>query len=152
MATGEEERLKLLNSLIKVHGEDAARKLMESLPPFPWDEIATKDDLKALKEWAETRFDRIDAQFESVNAQFESVNARFEGVDAQFEGVDAQFEGVKAQFESVNGRFTQLEGSLSLQIAEQTKKMAEQTRTLAALFSGFALSICGAIAGGVFFV
>ena len=48
MAEGEQERFELLNSLIEVHGEDVARKLMDSLPPFSWDQVATKDDLKAL--------------------------------------------------------------------------------------------------------
>ncbi len=48
MAAGEGERFELLNSLIEALGEDVAHKLMDSLPPFSWDQVATKDDLNAL--------------------------------------------------------------------------------------------------------
>ena len=49
-AEGEQERFELLNSLIEALGEDAARNLMDSLPPVRWDQLATKDDLNALSQ------------------------------------------------------------------------------------------------------
>ena len=76
MAEGEQERFELLNSLIEVHGEDVARKLMDSLPPFSWDQVATKDDLKALSTAITAKFDQVDAQFTVVAAEF--VNLRGE--------------------------------------------------------------------------
>ena len=76
MAEGEQERFELLNSLIEVHGEDVARKLMDSLPPFSWDQVATKDDLKALSTAITAKFDQVDAQFTAVAAEF--VNLRGE--------------------------------------------------------------------------
>ena len=50
MPAGEEERLALLSRLTEAIGADAARTIMESLPPMQWNQLATKDDLKGLEE------------------------------------------------------------------------------------------------------
>lgn len=134
MAVGEEERLELLNSLIKVHGEDAARKLMESLPPFPWNELATKDDLKALKEWTEAKFD-----------------AQSTAMAAQFTAVAAEFVSVRGELSKVEGNLTKEIGGLSKEIGGLSAKIADQTRILVLTFAGFALTVCAAMAGGILF-
>ena len=69
MAAGEGERFELLNSLIEALGEEVAHKLMDSLPPFSWDKVATKDDLNALATSITAKFDQVDAQFELVTAE-----------------------------------------------------------------------------------
>ena len=121
MAVGEEGRLKLLNRLIKVVGEDEARMLMESLPPVHWHELATKDDLKALKEWTESKFERVDAQFIAVAAEFVSLR----------------------------GELSKEIGGISKEIGGMSKQIADQTRTLVLMMAGFALTVCTAMAGGI---
>ena len=44
---GERRRLALIQRLTEVLGEEEAATIMESLPPTYWQNIATKDDLKA---------------------------------------------------------------------------------------------------------
>ena len=47
MAMTETQRTTLYNELTGVIGQEAARTLMEQLPPSGWDQVATKDDVKA---------------------------------------------------------------------------------------------------------
>lgn len=47
MAMTETQRTTLYNELTGVIGQEAARTLMEQLPPSGWDNVATKDDVKA---------------------------------------------------------------------------------------------------------
>ena len=127
MAVGEGERLELLNNLIEGLGEDAARKLMESVPPFPWNELATKDDLKDLKEWTEAKF------------------------DAQSIAVAAEFVSVRGELSKVEGNLTKEIGQLSKEIGGLSTKIADQTRILVLSMAGFALTVCAAMAGGILF-
>ena len=47
MAMTETQRTTLYSQLTDAIGQDAARTLMEQLPPSGWDQVATKDDVKA---------------------------------------------------------------------------------------------------------
>ena len=134
MAAGEGERFELLNSLIEALGEDVAHKLMDSLPPFSWDQVATKDDLNALST---------------------SITAKFDQVDAQFESVKAQFTAVAAEFVSLRGEISKEVAGLSIKIGELdssvSKKITEQTRTMVLMMAGFSVAVCAAMAGGILF-
>lgn len=57
--------------------------LMESLPPFDWSEIATKDDLAALEQRMIVRFDAL--RIEMV-ARIDSVRAELRGEIAELRG------------------------------------------------------------------
>ena len=57
MSASEEERLALLSSLTEILGADRARPLMESLPPMHWDQLVTKDDLRATEDRLISRFE-----------------------------------------------------------------------------------------------
>ena len=127
MAEGEQERFELLNSLIEVHGEDVARKLMDSLPPFSWDQVATKDDLKALSTAITAKFDQVDAQFTAVAAEF--VNLRGE---------------IAKEVAGLSIKIGELDSSFS-------KKITEQTRVMVLTMAGFSVTVCGAMAGGILF-
>ena len=155
MVAGEQERFEFLNSLVEALGEDVAHKLMDCLPPFSWDQVATKDDLAALATSITAKFDQVDAQFKSVNAQFESVNAQFESVDAKFELVAAEFVSVRGELSKVEGNLSKKIAGLSLKIGELdksvSKKIADQTRIMVLMMAGFSLTVCAAIAGGVLF-
>ena len=113
MAEGEQERFELLNSLIEVHGEDVARKLMDSLPPFSWDQVATKDDLKALSTAITAKFDQVDAQFTAVAAEF--VNLRGE--------ISKEVAGLSIKIGELDSKIGKLDSSFSKKITEQTRVM-----------------------------
>ncbi len=134
MAEGEQERFELLNSLIEVHGEDVARKLMDSLPPFSWDQVATKDDLKALST---------------------AITAKFDQVDAQFTAVAAEFVNLRGEISKVEGNLFKEIAGLSIKIGKLdssfSKKITEQTRVMVLTMAGFSVTVCGAMAGGILF-
>ncbi len=118
MSTGEEERLTLLSRLTEAIGADAARTIMESLPPMQWDQLATKDDLKALEERLVTRF----------NGEFAKINGEMNGGFAKINGE------MNGEFAKVRGEINDLRGSISLEIAKQT-------RTLVFTMVGFAITV-----------
>ena len=134
MAEGEQERFELLNSLIEVHGEDVARKLMDSLPPFSWDQVATKDDLKALSTAITAKFDQVDAQFTAVAAEF--VNLRGE--------ISKEVAGLSIKIGELDSKIGKLDSSFS-------KKITEQTRVMVLTMAGFSVTVCAAMAGGILF-
>ncbi len=114
MSAGEEERLTLLSRLTEAIGADAARTIMESLPPMQWDQLATKDDLKALEERLVTRF----------NGEFAKINGEFAKIYGEMSG----------EFAKVRGEIKDLRGSISLEISKQT-------RTLVFTMVGFAITV-----------
>ena len=151
MAEGEQERFELLNSLIEVHGEDVARKLMDSLPPFSWDQVATKDDLKALSTAITAKFDQVDAQFTVVAAEF--VNLRGE-ISKEVAGLSIKI-GESSTANSPQ-RSDELDSKGKLSKIGQldssfSKKITEQTRVMVLTMAGFSVTVCGAMAGGILF-
>ena len=66
---GEERRLALMQRLTEVLGEEEARTLMESLPPTYWYNLATKDDVRALKEWTQAEFTNLRGEMKQMFAQ-----------------------------------------------------------------------------------
>ncbi len=66
---GEDRRLALMQRLTKVLGEEEARTLMESLPPTYWHNLATKDDVRALKEWTQAEFTNFRGEMKQMFAQ-----------------------------------------------------------------------------------
>ena len=127
MAAGEQERFELLNSLIEALGEDVARKLMDSLPPFSWDQVATKDDLNALSTALTAKFDQVDAEF-----------VRLRGEISKVEG------NLSKEIAGLSIKIGELDSSFS-------KKITEQTRIMVLMMAGFSLTVCAAMAGGILF-
>ena len=145
MAEGEQERFELLNSLIEVHGEDVARKLMDSLPPFSWDQVATKDDLKALSTAITAKFDQVDAQFTAVAAEF--VNLRGE-ISKEVAGLSIKIGELDSKIGKLDSKFSTKIGQLD---SSFSKKITEQTRVMVLTMAGFSVAVCVAMAGGILF-
>ena len=141
MAEGEQERFELLNSLIEVHGEDVARKLMDSLPPFSWDQVATKDDLKALTTAITAKFDQVDAQFTAVAAEFVNLRGEISKVEGN---LSKEVAGLSIKIGELDSKIGKLDSSFS-------KKITEQTRVMVLTMAGFSVAVCGAMAGGILF-
>ena len=95
MTPSDTQRFRLRKRLIEVLKDEHAMTLMESLPPVSWDKLATKDDLAALEERVNVRFNalrselgaKIDTGLAEVRGEMSAMNARFEVVDARFDAV-----------------------------------------------------------------
>ncbi|MGA1163567.1 MAG: hypothetical protein ACO3V4_10880, partial [Ilumatobacteraceae bacterium] len=81
MTSREQRRFRMRASLGEQLGDEVTEDLMDSLPPFDWMQIATKDDIRRL----EIRFDGIDHRFEANDRRFDSIDRRFDGIDQQLE-------------------------------------------------------------------
>lgn len=127
MTVSEEQRLELFHRLSEQIGEGAANTLMESLPPFSWHDVATKDDLKALKEWTEVKFERVDAQFVALSAEFRTAIAE------------------------LSANMTKEISGLSKEVSGLSMDNARQTWVFVSTVAALAVAVCATIAGGVFF-
>ena len=127
MAAGEQERFELLNSLIEAHGEDVARKLMDSLPPFSWDQVATKDDLNALSTAITAKFDQVDAEFVRLRGEISKVEGN----------LSKEIAGLSREIGRLDSKFS--------------TKITEQTRIMVLTMAGFSVTVYGAMAGGILF-
>ena len=107
---------------------------MDSLPPFSWDQLATKDDLNALSTSITAKFDQVDAQFTALAAEF--VNLRGE--------ISREVAGLSIKIGELDSKIEHLDSSFS-------KKITEQTRTMVLMMTGFSLTVCAAMAGGILF-
>ena len=138
MAAGEQERFELLNSLIEAHGEDVARKLMDSLPPFSWDQVATKDDLNALSTAITAKFDQVDAEFVRLRGEISKVEGN----------LSKEVAGLSIKIGELDSKFSTKIGELD---SSFSKKITEQTRIMVLTMAGFSVTVCGAMAGGILF-
>ena len=149
MAEGEQERFELLNSLIEAHGEDVARKLMDSLPPFSWDQVATKDDLNALSTAITAKFDQVDAEFVRLRGEISKVEGN---LSKEIAGLSREIGRLDSKFSTKIG---ELDSKFSTKIGELdssfSKKITEQTRIMVLTMAGFSVTVCGAMAGGILF-
>ena len=138
MAAGEQERFELLNSLIEAHGEDVARKLMDSLPPFSWDQVATKDDLNALSTAITAKFDQVDAEFVRLRGEISKVEGN----------LSKEIAGLSREIGRLDSKFSTKIGELD---SSFSTKITEQTRIMVLMMAGFSVTVCGAMAGGILF-
>lgn len=72
------------SKLDEVLGPDVAGDLMESLPPFDWTRIATKDDLQLIH----GRLDNMDRRFDLVDQRFDNLDRRFDNMERRFDLLD----------------------------------------------------------------
>ena len=76
------------SKLDELLGSDVAGDLMESLPPFDWTQIATKEDLQLIH----GRLDNMDRRFDLVDQRLDNMDQRFDLVDQRFDNMDRRFD------------------------------------------------------------
>jgi len=94
MAIDERRRLELADAVKRTLGDEAGLTLMDMLPPVGWADVATKQDLVALRAdvdgmVAATRHDLardIDALRREMSQRFELVDQRFVALEHQLLG------------------------------------------------------------------
>ena len=122
---GEERRVALINRLIETLGEEEARTLMESLPPVPWHDLATKDDVFLLKDDIRASEDRLRTE---MHAEFTKVYAELHSLRTE----------TAAEFKMLRAENKEFQGQITLQLARQT-------RTMVFTMLGLAMPTWGAI-------
>jgi len=121
MQNYDERRLRMRTKFDEIFGPTVAGDLMESLPPFDWTQIATKDDLDRglanVNERIANIDQKFDGRFDNVERRLDLMDQRFDGIDRRFETVDKRFDTIDRQFETVDKRFDTLEKSINSKVA-----------------------------------
>ena len=149
MPASEEERLALLNRLTETLGADAARTLMESLPPTHWDQIATKDDLRALEERLVHKFTsemhKFTSEMHKFTGEFAKINGRVDGefgkVYGELANVRGEIKEVRGEVKEVGGEVRELRGEIKEFRGSISLEISKQTRTLVFMLCGFAVTV-----------
>jgi len=123
MTSREQRRFRLRAALGEQLGDEVAEDLMDSLPPFDWTQIATKDDIKRL----ELRFDATDQRFVSMNHHLDGIDHRLDRVDQRFEMIDQRFEMIDQRFEVIDKRFDLVDQRFDLLESKIGAKMLRMT-------------------------
>ena len=164
MVMTETQRTTLYNQLTDAIGQEAARTLMEQLPPMGWDQVATKEDVKASEKMllreiraSETRVlgelkesegrlmiqiadseSRQGARIDETNARIDAMNTRF---DARIDGTNTRIDGMNTRIDETNRELSELKGEVRTGFADLKLAMAKQVRWLAAVVIGFAAAM-----------
>ncbi|WP_419929065.1 hypothetical protein [Candidatus Poriferisocius sp.] len=124
MPASEEKRLALRNRLIEVLGEEEAEVLMESLPPFDWHQLATKDDIRGTHKAIDALEERLRTE---MNAGFTNLRTEMDGrfamVEAEFKMLRAENKEIRAENKEFRGENKEFRGEMALQFAKQTRTM-----------------------------
>lgn len=72
MTSHEQRRFRMRTVLGSKLGDEVAEDLMDSLPPFDWTRIATKDDLQLI----DGRLDNIERRFDNMDRRFDLLEQR----------------------------------------------------------------------------
>ena len=73
MTPDERTRIELAQRLADQFGDELAAYLMETLPPFSWHEVTTKQDLLALEERLGLRFEVVRAEARELQQETVAV-------------------------------------------------------------------------------
>lgn len=153
MVMTETQRTTLYNRLNDAIGQEAARTLMEQLPPMGWDQVATKEDVKAsetrvlgeLKE-SEGRLmiqiadseSRQGARIDETNARIDAMNTR---IDARIDGTNARIDEMNTRIDETNRELSELKGEVRTGFADLKLALAKQIRWVATVVIGFAAAM-----------
>ncbi|MYK77768.1 MAG: hypothetical protein F4016_12610, partial [Acidimicrobiaceae bacterium] len=108
MVMTETQRTTLYNQLTNTIGQEAARTLMEQLPPMGWDQVATKEDIQAsetkvlgelkvtegrlLVQIADSE-SRLGARIDGMNTRIDETNTRIDGMNTRIDETNTRIDG-----------------------------------------------------------
>ena len=145
-AMTETQRTTLYNHLTDAIGQDAARTLMEQLPPSGWDQVATKDDVKASEERIlrdlGTRETRLKGEILLAIAASESrQSARIEQTSTRIDETNTRIDGTNTRIDETNRKLSELKDEVTTGFAGLHLVLAKHIRWIAAMLLGFAVSM-----------
>ncbi len=126
MTSHEQRRHRMRAKFDEVLGSDVAGDLMESLPPFDWTQIATKDDLQL-----------IHGRLDNMDRRFDNIDGRLHNMDRRFDNIDGRFGTMNDQFGTMNERFDLLEKRIGITVLKMN--IASTFVTLGAMSGLFAI-------------
>ena len=152
-AMTETQRTTLYNHLTDAIGQDAARTLMEQLPPSGWDQVATKDDVKASEErilrdlgTRETRLKgeillAIAASESRQSARIEQTSTRIDDTNTRIDETNTRIDCTNTRIDETNRKLSELKDEVTTGFAGLHLVLAKHIRWIAAMLLGFAVSM-----------
>ena len=131
MAITHRQRLSMHTKLVDIMGQEDAEILMEHLPAVAWDEMATKDDVKASEL-------RILAELAKTNAALVKTNAAVVETNAAVADTRVSF---REALTETNADVVELKGEVQLGFARLERRLAWYLVAVAALLVGFGLAV-----------
>lgn len=153
MVMTETQRTTLYNQLTGAIGQEAARTLMEQLPPMGWDQVATKEDVKASEKMllreisaSETRvrgeLKETEGRLMIQIADSESrQGARIDETNSRIDETNKRIDGMNTRIDETNRELSELKDEVRTGFADLKLALAKQIRWVAAVLLGFAVSM-----------
>ena len=117
--------------LVDIMGQEDAETLMEHLPTVAWDQIATKDDVRASELRILTELAKTNAALLETNASLLETNAALADTRVSFREALAE----------TSAEVVELKGEAQLGFARLERRLAWYLVTAAALLVGFGLAV-----------
>jgi len=96
MKSNETLRFEVRQQVAENFGADFATMLMDVIPPFDWDQLATKDDLARAIDPVNATVANL-ASREELSELRAEMNIRFSAVDGRFSELDGKFAEVRSE-------------------------------------------------------
>lgn len=148
MPVDENTRLRLRQYLIELMDETAADAMMESMPPIPWTELATKDDVTRIA----GRLESLDRRVEQTSSDLQeltrvvalqgaSLGARMDSISDRFDGTNIRIDGISERIDTLSERMGDLGRTLTVGFFSMALTLAVfMIGTVASLFAAGAFS------------
>jgi hypothetical protein len=87
--------------------------------------VRVEEELKAMREMSELKFEEINKRFEALQRE---LNSRFEAIDKRFEALqrelDSRFEATDRRFEAMDKRFEALQREMNTRFEAMDKRFS----------------------------
>lgn len=114
MSTDETTRFQIREHLVELMDETLADAIMESMPPIPWTDLATKADVARL----DGRLDGVDGRLDGIDGRLDGIENTLLLHDHNFEHIDKRFD---LQSTELRAGLEGLEGRLAMRFMEATR-------------------------------
>ncbi|MYH94266.1 MAG: hypothetical protein F4126_11200 [Acidimicrobiaceae bacterium] len=149
MVMTETQRTTLYNQLTNTIGQEAARTLMEQLPPMGWDQVATKEDIQAsetkvlgeLKVTEGRLLVQIADSESRLGARIDGMNTRIDETNTRIDGMNTRIDETNTRIDETTRELSALGDEVRTGFADLKLALAKQIRWVAAVLLGFAVSM-----------
>ena len=164
MAITETQRTTLYRQLTDAIGQEAARTLMEQLPPSGWDQVATKDDVKASERLLQRELKaserllqrELKASEKMLHGELKETEgrlmlqiadsesrqgARLDGTNTRIDETNTRIDGTNARLDEISRELSELKGEVKTGFAGLQLTLARHTLWMGAVLLGFAVSM-----------
>ena len=141
----EAKRMVLFEKSIEALGEEAAMTLMASLPPVPWSELATKEDLRLLEGRLVLVVSGVDVKVDRLEVKVDALVIRVDALEVRMDTLETKLDALVVKVDDVVVRVAALEvkvDAIKTEVVNEVKSLlAQQTRTIAVMLVGFAITV-----------